>query len=116
MIESIRFKNFKVLQDATLPLGRFTLLVGPNGSGKSTALQAFEAAAQCPPFHTVARSDFKKYATVGTPEGGDTVELAVNWAADGAIASSRIVWNVSQVTRQELDPQGNPLAHRNSAP
>lgn len=39
MIESVQFKNFKVLRDATLPLSRFTLIVGPNGSGKSTALQ-----------------------------------------------------------------------------
>jgi predicted ATPase len=41
MIESIKFTNFKVLRDTTLPLGPFTLLVGPNGSGKSTALQPF---------------------------------------------------------------------------
>jgi predicted ATPase len=44
MIESIKFKNFKVLRDAILPLDRFTLIVGPNGSGKSTALQAILAA------------------------------------------------------------------------
>src|SRR5581483_1447783 len=44
MIESIRFKNFKVLRDTTLPLGRFTLIVGPNGSGKSTVFQALQAA------------------------------------------------------------------------
>jgi predicted ATPase len=42
MFESIQFRNLKALQDTTLPLGRFTLLVGPNGSGKSTALQSFE--------------------------------------------------------------------------
>jgi predicted ATPase len=45
MFNTVRYGNFKVLQDATLPLGRFTLLVGPNGSGKSTALQALRAAA-----------------------------------------------------------------------
>src|SRR4051812_27869254 len=39
-IKSIHFENYKVLRDATLPLGRFTLIVGPNGSGKSTAMQA----------------------------------------------------------------------------
>jgi len=44
MIESIQFKNFKALRDATLPLGPCTILVGPNGSGKSTVLQALEAA------------------------------------------------------------------------
>jgi len=43
MIESVQFKNFKVLRDVTLPLSQFTLIVGPNGSGKSTALQALKA-------------------------------------------------------------------------
>ena len=43
MIESIHFKNFKGLRDATLPLSRCTILVGPNGSGKSTVLQGLEA-------------------------------------------------------------------------
>ncbi len=43
MIESIQFKNFKALRDATLPLEPCTILVGPNGSGKSTVLQALEA-------------------------------------------------------------------------
>ncbi len=38
MFESIKFENFKVLRDTTLPLSRFTLIVGANGSGKSTAL------------------------------------------------------------------------------
>jgi len=39
---AIHFKNFKVLKDATLPLGRCTLIVGPNGSGKSTALSSLQ--------------------------------------------------------------------------
>lgn len=42
MIEEIRYKNFKVLRDATLPLSRFTLIVGANGTGKTTALKALE--------------------------------------------------------------------------
>jgi len=46
MIESVHFRNFKVLRDATLPLGQFTLIVGPNGSGKSTALQGLRALSQ----------------------------------------------------------------------
>jgi AAA15 family ATPase/GTPase len=29
MIASMHFHNFKVLRDATLPLGRVTLIVGP---------------------------------------------------------------------------------------
>ncbi len=41
-IESVSFKNFKVLRDTTLPLSRMTLLIGPNGSGKSTAFEGLE--------------------------------------------------------------------------
>lgn len=40
MLDYIQFRNFKVLRDAVLPLGRFTLIIGPNSSGKSTALEA----------------------------------------------------------------------------
>lgn len=39
MLDYIQFRNFKVLRDAVLPLGRFTLIIGPNSSGKSTALE-----------------------------------------------------------------------------
>lgn len=42
MIESVHFQNFKALRDATVPLGRFTLLIGPNGSGKSSVLQGLQ--------------------------------------------------------------------------
>lgn len=42
MITSIHYKNFKALQDATLPLGRFTLIVGANGTGKSTGLKGLQ--------------------------------------------------------------------------
>jgi predicted ATPase len=41
MIESVQFRNFKALRDATLPLAPLTVIVGPNGSGKSTVLEAF---------------------------------------------------------------------------
>ncbi len=44
MIESVECKNFKVLRDATLPLGRCNVLVGPNGSGKTTVPEALELA------------------------------------------------------------------------
>ena len=43
MIAKVEFSNFKVLRQAALPLGPFTLLVGPNGSGKSTAMFALHA-------------------------------------------------------------------------
>jgi predicted ATPase len=41
-IASLHFQNFKVFKDATLPLGRVTLIIGPNGSGKSTCMEALE--------------------------------------------------------------------------
>lgn len=40
MFRAIRYRNFRLLRDATLPLGPFTLIVGPNASGKSSALAA----------------------------------------------------------------------------
>src|SRR5262249_51605956 len=57
MIAPIEFRNFKVLQEAAVSLGRFNLLVGPNGSGKTTVLTALRLAgggATLPPFNEVA--------------------------------------------------------------
>jgi ABC-type branched-subunit amino acid transport system ATPase component len=42
MLQSIRIRRFKSIEDATIPLGRVTLLVGPNNAGKSSALQAIQ--------------------------------------------------------------------------
>lgn len=38
MINSIRFKNFKALEDFTIHLREFNVLTGPNNNGKSTIL------------------------------------------------------------------------------
>ncbi len=46
MFETVTFKNFKSLQDVTLNLDRFTVLVGPNGGGKSSVLQAMHLLSQ----------------------------------------------------------------------
>lgn len=71
MIESIEFKNFKVLRDATLPLSRCTLLVGPNGSGKSTVLQALTT------FMEGSKTPFRDVVTAGL-ENEPTTEVSVN--------------------------------------
>jgi predicted ATPase len=42
MIESIGFRNFRVLRDTVLPLSPVTVIVGPNGSGKSTVALALK--------------------------------------------------------------------------
>lgn len=82
MIESVQFKNFKVLRDAELPLGRFTLIVGPNGSGKSTALQALKIAGA--PSHYnynqivtagLNRADAPVVEIINAPK----VEIIINW-------------------------------------
>ncbi len=46
MITSLELTNFRLLRQATVPLGPLTLLVGPNGSGKSTVLRALAALRQ----------------------------------------------------------------------
>lgn len=48
MISEISIKNFKSIEDLSLPLGRVTILIGENGSGKSNILEAigFLGAAQ----------------------------------------------------------------------
>lgn len=79
MIESVHFKNFKVLRDATLPLQRLTLIVGPNGSGKSTAIQGLLAIANR--YLPVSRELWP----VGAPEtpGGETQVTAQLGERDG---------------------------------
>lgn len=91
MIKSIQFKNFKVLRDATLPLGRFTLIVGPNGSGKSTALQAIQVVAKhstgIPPFPAVVTADLRsrKGTTVQVilylDSSQEGVSISANWTS-----------------------------------
>jgi predicted ATPase len=74
MIKSIHFKNFKALRDATLPLGRFTLIVGPNGSGKSTAMQALQI------IDSPDRYAFHEVATAGLEEViGTEVRIKIDW-------------------------------------
>lgn len=77
MIKSIHFHNFKALRDATLPLGRFTLIVGPNGSGKSTAMQAFR-------FVLRRDSDFSDVVSAGLQlKQSTSVEIHLTWLEGG---------------------------------
>lgn len=39
-ISSVTIKNFKAIENATVPLSQFTVIVGTNGSGKSSILQS----------------------------------------------------------------------------
>src|SRR3954447_10875743 len=68
MIQSLRFKNYRVLRDAELPLGPFTLLVGPNGSGKSTVLHALRSVRE-------RASAFENVTSIENPEGSTSVVI-----------------------------------------
>jgi ABC-type cobalamin/Fe3+-siderophores transport system ATPase subunit len=72
VIKAVHLKNFKALKHATLPLGRFTLIVGPNGSGKSTALQALKA------LGNPGTVDFNLIVTASLPSAA-TVEVRAEW-------------------------------------
>ena len=82
MIKEIQFKNFKVLRDTILPLGRFTLLVGPNGSGKSTALQALE-------FAKSIAGNFNQVASFGATK---PVVVSISWQDAFAEARTNLGW------------------------
>ena len=76
MIESIEFRNFKILRDTTLPLGPCTILVGPNGSGKSTVLEGLKVA------RDGVGGDFERIVSVGAPpDQNSEIELVLNWGA-----------------------------------
>lgn len=74
MIDSVEFQDFKALRRATLPLGRFTLIVGPNGSGKTTALQALQAVAGPLAFDG---HQFSRMVSAGSQ--ARLMEVAVHW-------------------------------------
>ena len=41
-IQSVRIKNFRALNDVTIPFDSVTTFIGPNGAGKSTVLRALD--------------------------------------------------------------------------
>ena len=46
MISELRISDLKAIGNATVPMGRLTILIGPNNSGKSTCLHALAFMAQ----------------------------------------------------------------------
>jgi predicted ATPase len=99
MIESVKFFNFKVLRETTLPLGRFTLIVGPNGSGKSTAIEALQVVSG--PGHS--RYENLVSTQCGAPH--QCVQIVVS-SPDGSIVTA---WKPHDSPTQEYRTQGNRL-------
>jgi predicted ATPase len=99
MITSIRFRNFKVLREATLPLGPFTLIVGPNGSGKSTAMQAFSFV------QNTRQYEYDQVVTAGLPEPSDVEIQLTDDGPDAGLYRSRTRVVLHHPDWQDADPQ-----------
>lgn len=102
MIESVTFRNFKVLRDTTLPLGPLTLIVGPNGSGKSTAIEGILAVAarvQC------SSEDVRPAVPAGEPVS--EVKVTLRWTTPDSVAVCSAVWNPRA---QRRESQGRSIA------
>lgn len=91
MIKEIRYKNFKALRDAILPLGRFTLIVGANGTGKTTALKALSQ------IEKIDHNSITDNLTKGLSEETDQIQIEV-------------IWNDFSLRRTVLDKQ-TPINH-----
>lgn len=83
-IEQVRFQNYRLLRDATLPLKPLTLLVGANGSGKSTVFEALRCVAVEQPGALLAGR------TLGVPAGPQgAVRLEVTARTEHGTVSQR---------------------------
>ncbi len=102
MIKAVEFRNYKVLQRSTLPLGPFNLLIGPNGSGKSTVLEALRHGAG------VSGNVFSDILSAGVT-GVDVVSIEINWGDD-------LDGLVSDTTYQRNGARGMGYSGRNPDP
>ena len=112
MLESVQFRNFKVLRDTTLPLSRVTVIVGPNGSGKSTALQALQAVKDV---DGLGGERYDRLVTVGlqVPDDKKVVEITLRWGTPYEDMSTTALWTVhgDPSLRHLRISTGSPLPH-----
>jgi len=93
MIEKIHYKNFKALRDATLPLGRFTLIVGANGTGKTTAINALNIIIKPTSF------SWKEIVSASNVNKDEPVEIEIQ----AETSSHKIAWGVDAKEGQEVN-------------
>lgn len=135
MLTSIRLRNFKSYQDATLPLAALTFLIGSNASGKSNVLEAIRLLnwlAKGSRLDDIARSiqsgdavlrgqardlfrDPQHSLSLGghfsaAPEGWSDFEIAIGMPADQlAITAERVSQAAQTVPLYQVD--GVPNLH-----
>ncbi|WP_419192792.1 AAA family ATPase [Kolteria novifilia] len=91
MIKYLKFKNFKSLRDATLPLEPFTLIVGPNASGKSTALAGLKAL-KSPESRAFINETCLSF-------GSEEKELSIEFQVEGETEPRTLDWPVKPTAR-----------------
>lgn len=99
MLKAIRFKNFRVLRSATLPLSRVTVIVGPNGSGKSTALQAIGALSTHPEEQRRGKGNYDELVSIDRRQIGEGVEIHFLGLNSHEQAEYELTWTKSNRTR-----------------
>lgn len=90
MIKRVRFERFKALRDATLEVGRFTLLVGANGSGKSSAMDALSLLR---PGVALSAEYYRRLISVGETIDPSSIRIIIAWDEECGHATSDHAWN-----------------------
>jgi hypothetical protein len=109
MIDSIEFRNFKVLRNTSLPLGRFTLIVGPNGSSKSTAIEGLRAVAGA-----WGQMSWERVASAGV---NARVEITARMEHDGPPCDvSLVIRREGEILHRFYQPGGAEFANGEAHP
>lgn len=104
MLESVRFENFRVLRDATLPLQRLTLIVGPNGSGKSTAIQALQT------WRSKRGLDVDRAASAHVARDAQlVVSVTLQWIGWGWRPATRLQWTRRGFNQNHIRPDNKQM-------
>ncbi|MCB9539294.1 MAG: AAA family ATPase [Myxococcales bacterium] len=103
MLERIRVRGFKSLQDVDVPLGRLTVLIGPNSAGKSNFLEALVLLSRLVTERTLV--DAFEGALRGYPLEGFTLPR-------GGLAEQLERARIEMALEADLTVEGPPDAHR----